>query len=181
MYVPIKIYPNRQSLRGCIVIAALCLVLAVAGFHFINDKNFKIAVYCLCMAGFAVSMINAIAVMARQPMIKVLDDRFSVYTPFGYALIRFGEVLAFRKSRMPFSRGLRIEINGSSRPRFPSAFCRLLYAVVSLNFTNTVTIPGSLLGANPESVMQMLEKRRVAAVRFDAIGDYNPQALTSLG
>jgi hypothetical protein len=29
--------------------------------------------------------------------------------------------------------------------------------------------------------MQMLEKRRVAAVRLDAIGDYNPQALTSLG
>ncbi|MEZ7198692.1 hypothetical protein [Pseudodesulfovibrio karagichevae] len=181
MYVPIKIFPNRQSLRGRIIIAALCLGLAVAGFHFLNDNNFKIAVYCLSMAGFAVAMINAVAVMARQPMVKILDDRFSVYTPFGYALIRFGEVLAFRRSRMPFSHALRIEINNSARPKFPSAFCRLLYAVVSLNFTNTVSIPGSLLGADPESVMQMLEKRRVAAVRLDAIGDYNPQALTSLG
>ncbi|WP_338670106.1 hypothetical protein [Pseudodesulfovibrio methanolicus] len=181
MYVPIKIYPNRQSLRGRIAIAALCLGLAVAGFQFLNDKNLRIAVYCLSMAGFAVAMINAIAIMARQPMVKILDDRFSVYTPFGYALIRFGEVLAFRRSRLPFSRGLRIEINGSARPKFPTAFCRLLYAVVSLNFANTVSIPGSLLGADPESVMQMLEKRRVAAVRLDAIGDYNPQALTSLG
>jgi hypothetical protein len=181
MYVPIKIYPNRRSLRGRIVIAAFCLGLAAAGFHFINDKNLRIAAYCLSMAGFAVAMINAIAIMARQPMVKILDDRFSVYTPFGYALIRFGEVLAFRRSRMPFSRALRIEINGSARPKFPSAFCRLLYAVVSLNFANTVSIPGSLLGADPESVMQMLEKRRVAAVRLDAIGDYDPQGLTSMG
>ncbi|EGB13242.1 hypothetical protein DND132_0024 [Pseudodesulfovibrio mercurii] len=181
MYVPIKIYPNRWSLRGCIVRAAFCLCLAVAGFQFIDEKNLKLAVYCLSMAGFAVSMINAVAVMARQPMVKVLEDRFSVYTPFGYAMIRFGEVLAFRRSRMPFRSVLRIEINGSARPKFPSAFCRLLFAVVSLRFTNTVSIPGYLLGADPESVMQMLEKRRVSAVRLDAIGDYDPMALTTMG
>jgi len=181
MYVPIKIYPNRRSLRGCLFIAAFCLGLAVTGFQLVNDKNLKLAVYCFSMAGFAVAMINAAAVMTRQPMVKILDDRFSVYTPFGYALIRFGEVLAFRRSRIPFRRSLRIHINGSARPKFPSAFCRLLYAVVSLNFTNTVSIPGFLLGADPESVMQMLEKRRIAAVRLDAIGEYNPTALTSLG
>lgn len=181
MYVPIKIYPNRRSLRGCLLIAAFCLGLAMSGFQLVNDKNLKLAVYCFSMAGFAVAMINAVAVMTRQPMVKILDDRFSVYTPFGYALVRFGEVLAFRRNRMPFRRSLRVYINNSARPKFPSAFCRLLYAVVSLNFSNTVSIPGYLLGADPESVMQMLEKRRIAAVRLDAVGEYNPTALTSLG
>ena len=181
MYVPIKIYPNRRSLRGCIVLAALCLGLAVAGFQSIHNVNARVAVYCISMAGFGVTMINAIAVMTRQPMIKVLDDRFSVYTPFGYALIRFGEVLAFRRGRLPFSRSLRIEINRSARPRFPSTLGRLLYALVGLNFGNAVSIPGFLLGADSESVVRMLEKRRLAAVRLDAIGDYDPTALTTAG
>ena len=181
MYVPIKIYPNRRSLRGCIVIAALCLGLAVAGFQIIQNTNARVAVYCLSMVGFGVAMLNAIAVMSRHPMIKILDDRFSVYTPFGYPVIRFGEVLAFRRGRVPFFRSLRIEINRSARPRFPSTLGRLLYAVVNLSFTNSVTIPGYLLGADPESVVQMLEKRRLAAVRLEAIGDYDPTALTTVG
>ncbi|WP_316901313.1 hypothetical protein [Pseudodesulfovibrio indicus] len=180
MYVPIKIYPTRRSLRGCLFTATFCLGLALAGFHFINNTNLKVAVYCLSMVGFGVAMINAIAVMTRQPLFKILDDRFSVYTPFGYALIRFGEVLSFRRVRGPFA-GLRIEVNNAARPRFPSGLGRLLHTVVALNFTNSVTLPGHLLGADVESVMQMLEKRRLAAVRLEAVGDYNPTALTTAG
>ena len=181
MYVPIKIYPNRRSLRGCVVLAVLCLVPAVAGFQFVNDINMRIALYCLSMAGAVVSMINGFAVMTRQPMVKIMDDRFSVYTPFGYALIRFGEVLSFRRSRVPFYRALRIRINGSARPRFPSLLGRLLHAVFSLDFTNSVSIPGFLLGADPESVVRMLEKRRAAAVHPDAAVGYDPTGLTSAG
>ncbi|BDQ35663.1 hypothetical protein SYK_00230 [Pseudodesulfovibrio nedwellii] len=180
LYVPIKIYPNRRSVRGCIVCAALWLGLALAGFHFINVIDAKVAVYSLCMVGFAVCVINGIAAMTHQPMIKILDDRFSVYTPFGYAMIRFGEVLIFKRGRVPFMGTLRVEINKSARAKFPSAFGKLLYSVVGLRFTNTVSIPGFMLGANPESVVQMLEKRRLAAIRLEAIGDYNPTALTSV-
>jgi len=180
LYVPIKIYPNRRSARGCIMFAALCLGLALAGFHFIDNTNLKVAVYSLCMVGFAVCMINGIAVITHQPMIKILDDRFSVYTPFGYAMIRFGEVLAFKRGKVPFCGTLCVEINKSARARFPSAFGKLLYSVVGLRFTNTVSIQGFMLGANPESVIQMLEKRRLAAIRLEAIGDYDPTALTSI-
>lgn len=180
MYVPIKIYPTRRSLRGCLVIATLCLGLAMAGFHFINNVNLRMAVYCLSMAGFGVAMINVIAVMTRQPMLKILDDRFSVYTPFGYAMIRFGEVLSFRRVR-GVTPGLRIEINRAARPRFPTRLGRLLHTVVGLNFANSVSLSGYLLGADVESVMRMLEKRRLAAVRLEAIGDYNPSALTTAG
>ena len=181
LYVPIKIYPNRRSVRGCIVLAAIFLGLAAAGFHYLEHDNLKLAVYCISMAGFGVSMINAVAVVTRQPMIKILDDRFSVYTPFGPAVIRFGEVLSFRKGRVPFLSTMRVNINGSARPRFPSGFGRLLYSVVYMNFGNSISIHGFMLGANPDAVMQMLEKRRLAAVRLEAIGDYDPQALTTAG
>lgn len=180
LYVPIKIYPNRRSVQGCIVMATLCLMLAVAGSQFIDNSKLQVAVYSLCMVGFAVSIINAIAVMTRQPMIKVLDDRFAVYTPFGSAVIRFGEVLAFKKGGLPLLRTLRVEINKSARPRFPSALGRLSYMLVGFHFSNSIVISGSLLGANPDAVIQMLEKRRLAAVRLEAIGGYNPTALTTV-
>ncbi len=181
LYVPIKIYSNRQSLQGCIVCAALFLALALAGFHFINITNLNVAVYCFSMVGFAVCMINGVAVMTNQPMIKILDDRFSVYTPFGYAMVRFGEVLSFKKGRMPFLGTLRVEINTSSQAVFPSAFGRLLYFVVGLRFSNALSIRGFMLGANPESVIQMLEKRRLAAIRLDAVDEYDPTVVTSVG
>ena len=168
LYVPLKVYPNRQSLRGCLTIAVLCLGLATAGFHTIVNPNFRVALYSLAMAWFATAMLNCIAVMRRQPMIKILDDRFPVYTPFGSV-------------RSLFYSTLRIEINRSARPRWSSSLGRLLYAVLGLNFTNTITIPGFLLGADPAAVIQMLEKRRLAAVRLEAIGDYDPTALTSVG
>lgn len=181
LYVPIRIYPNRRSGRGCIALAAVFLGLAAAGFHSIENSNLRLAVYALSMAGFGVAMLNAIAVLARQPMIKILDDRFSVYTPFGPAVIRFGEVLAFRKGRVPFLSTMRVVVNGSARPRFPSGLGRLLYAVAYLNFSNAISIYGFMLGANPDAVMQMLEKRRLAAVRLEAVGDYDPQAATPVG
>jgi len=179
LYVPIKIYPNQRSVRGCIAMAALCLGLAMAGFNFIENNNLRVAVYSISMVGFAVSIINSVAAMARRPMIKILDDRFSVYTPFGYAVVRFGEVLAFRRGRIPFLRTLRIDINKSARPQFASSLGRLLYSIIWLNFTNTVCIRGFLLGADTNAVMLMLEKRRLSAVRLEAIGDYNPTALTT--
>lgn len=181
LYVPIKIYPNRRSVRGCIVLAAVFLGLAAAGFHYLENDNLKLAIYCVSMAGFGVTMINGVAVMTRQPMIKILDDRFSVYTPFGPALIRFGEVLSFRKGRMPFLSTMRVVINRSARPRFTSGLGRLLYTVVYLNFSNSISIHGFMLGANPDAVMEMLEKRRLAAARLDAVGDYDPQAVTQVG
>jgi hypothetical protein len=58
---------------------------------------------------------------------------------------------------------------------------RLLYSVASLDFGNSISIHGFMLGANPDAVMQMLEKRRLAAVRLEAIGEYNPQAVTTAG
>lgn len=181
LYVPIKIYPNRRSVRGCIFRATVWLGLAAAGFQFIDNHNLKFMVYCLSMVGFGVTMLSAIAVLRRQPMIKILDDRFSVFTPFGPAMVRFGEVLSFSKGKVPLMGTLRVEINKSARARFPSGFGRLLYVLTHLNFTNSISIPGFMLGANPESVMQMLEKRRLAAVRLEAIGDYDPQALAEAG
>ena len=149
LYVPIKIYPNRRSVRGCIVLAAVFLGLAAAGFHYLENQNLKLAIYCVSMAGFGVAVINAIAVMTRQPMIKILDDRFSVYTPFGSAVIRFGEVLAFRKGRVPFFSTMRVVVNGSARPKFPSGFGKLLYSVAYLNFGNSISIHGFMLGGQP--------------------------------
>jgi len=181
LYVPIKIYPNRRSLRGCIVRAAAWLGLAMAGFQFIDNHSLKLMAYCLSMAGFGVTMLSAIAVLTRQPMIKVLDDRFSVYTPFGPAMMRFGEVLAFSKGRVPFLRAVRVKVNKSARARFPSGVGRVLYVLTHFDFTNSVTIPGFMLGAEPESVMQMLEKRRLAAVRPEAVRDYDPQRLAEAG
>ncbi|BCS86781.1 hypothetical protein [Pseudodesulfovibrio sediminis] len=178
LYVPIKIYSDRRSLKGCLARAAVCLVLAVVGFHFINDKNIRLAVYSVSMVGFGVTMLNGIAVTTKQPMIKVLDDRFSIYTPFGYAVIRFGEVLAFRTGRVPFFRTLRVQVNRSAKPRFPSTFGRLLYTVTSLHFASTVSIQGFMLGADVKSVVNMLEKRRLTAVRLEAVGGYDSTALT---
>ena len=181
LFVPIKIYPNQRSVRGCIVLAAVFLGLAGAGFRYLEDQNLQLAVYCVCMAGFGVALLNGIAVLTRQPMVKILDDRFSVYTPFGYAVVRFGEVLAFKKGRVPFLRTLRVVVNNSARPRFSSGLSRVLYAVVYLNFTNSISIHAFMLGADPDAVMQMLEKRRQAALRQETVDDYAPQAATSAG
>lgn len=179
LYVPIKIYPNERSVRGCVVMAAISLGLAVAGFINIQATDVRLAVVLICMVGFCMSVISSVATMTRQPMLKVLDDRFSVYTPFGYALVRFGEVLSFKKGGLPGMRTLRVDINRSAHPRFPSGVGRLLYCLAWMNFTNSVAIPGYMLGAQLGPVMAMLEKRRLAAVRLDAIDDYNPQALTT--
>lgn len=181
LYVPIKIYPNRRSVRGCIAFAAVFLGLAWVGHLLLENDNLKLAVHCFGMAGFAVAMLNVAAVAARRPMVKILDDRFSVHTPFGPAVIRFGEVLAFRKGRVPFLRTMRVVVNGSARPRFSSGLGRLLYAVTHLNFGRSISISGFMLGANPDAVMEMLEKRRRAAARLEAVGGYDPQAATMAG
>lgn len=181
LYVPIKIYPNERSVRGCVVLAAIFVGLALAGFIHINAKDVKLAVILFCSVGICVSCLSVVAAATRQPMLKVLDDRFSVYTPFGYAMIRFGEVLAFRQGGLPGMRSLRVEINNSAKARFPSGLGKLLYAIIWFNFTNTVGIQGYMLGANLNSVIQMLEKRRLAAIRLDAIADYDPTALTQAG
>lgn len=181
LYVPIKIYPNQRSVRGCIAIAAVFLGLAVAGFQFIENHNLRLVVYCFCMVGFGVSMLNAIAALSKQPMVKIMDDRFAVYTPFGPAVIRFGDVLAFKKGRLPFMKSMRVVINRSARARFPTGFGKLLHSIVYLNFSNSVSIQGFMLGADPDSVIQMLEKRRLVAVRMEAVGEYDPQALAEAG
>ena len=179
LYVPLKIYPNERSVRGCVVLAAIFMGLAVAGFINIQASDTRLAVTLICMVGFCVSVISAVAAMTRQPMLKVLDDRFSVYTPFGYALVRFGEVLSFKKGGLPGMRTLRIEINKSATLRFPSGVAKLLYCIAWLNFTNSVSVHGYMLGAELDSVINMLEKRRLAAVRLDAIDGYDPTALTT--
>lgn len=177
LYVPIKLYPNQQSLKGCIIRAAFWLALAVVGYQLIENHALRLGVYGLCMIGFSVPMLNAIAVLTKQPVIKVLDDRFTVYTPFGSAYIRFGEVLAFKEAGV-LCKSLRVEVNNSARPKFPSSIGKILHTLVCLNFTNSVTVPGYMLGADPESVVGVLEKRRLSAVRLESIGDYNPTALT---
>ena len=181
LYVPIKIYPNQRSVRGCLVLAGVSLGLALVGFHYLEDNYLKLAVYSACMVGFVVSMINGMVVTSRQPMIKVLDDRFSVYTPFGYAVVRFGEVLKFRKGGVPLFRTLRVEINRSASPRFTSPLNRLMYDTIWLNFANSLSIRGFMLGADLESVIQMLEKRRLAAVRFECADNQAPVSLTEAG
>ncbi len=181
LYVPIKIYPNERSVRACVVLAAIFLGLSIAGFWGIEKPNLRLAASLLCFVGLSVAALTAIAAMRRQPMLKVLDDRFSLYTPFGYAMVRFGEVLSFKKSGLPGMRSLRVEINKSARPRFPSSIGRLLYSLVWLSFTNTVSIQSYMLGAELDSVITMLEKRRLAAVRLDAIDEYDPTALTTVG
>lgn len=181
LYVPIKIYSNERSVRGCVVLAAIFLGLAVAGFLHIDAIDVKVAVIGFCCVGFCINCLSVVAAATKQPMLKVLDDRFSVYTPFGYAMIRFGEVLAFRQGGLPGMRSLRVEINKSARARFPSSLGKLLYSLVWLNFTNSVGIQSYMLGADLSSVIRMLEKRRLAAIRLDAIDDYDPTALTQAG
>lgn len=181
LYVPIKIYPNERSIRGCVVLAAICAGLAIAGFINIPNANLRLAAVLVCMVGFCICFINMVSAMSRRPMLKVLDDRFSVYTPFGYAMIRFGEVLVFKKGGFPGMRSLCVEINKSAKPRFPSAVGRLLYAIAWLNFTNTVAIQGYMLGAQLDPVIRMLENRRIAAVRLDSMDDYDSTAVTVAG
>lgn len=181
LYVPIKIYPNERSVRGCVVLAAIYLGLAIAGFLNIPYANWRIISVLICMVGFAVSVISSVSAMTRQPMLKVLDDRFSVYTPFGYVMIRFGEVLAFKKGGLPGTRTLRVEVNQSASPRYSSQIARVLYAFAWWNFTSSVSIQGYMLGAQLDPVLKMLEKRRQAAVRLDTIDDYEPDALTVAG
>lgn len=181
LYVPIKVYPNERSVRGCVVIAAIYLGLAIAGFLNIPYANWRFAAVLVCMVGFIVSVISSVAAAMRQPMLKVLDDRFSVYTPFGYVMIRFGEVLAFKKGGVPFMRTLRIDVNRSAHPRYPSQIARMLYAFAWWNFTNSVSIHAYMLGAQIGPVIKMLENRRQAAVRLDTIDDYDPNAITVAG
>jgi len=180
LYVPIQIYPNERSVRGCVILAAVFMGLAMAAFINLIDMNQRMAAMLFCVVGVSVNVIKMVATITRQPMLKVLDDRFSVYTPFGYVMVRFGEVLAFRKGGMPGLRTLRVDINRSARPKFPSGLSRLLYSLIWLSFGNTVSIPGYMLGAQLNSVMKMLENRRLAAVRLDAVGGYDPTALTSM-
>lgn len=180
LYIPIKIYPNERSVRGCAVLAAIFLGLALAGLMNVQPADLRFTIVLICMVGFCVSVINGMAAMTRQPMLKVLDDRFSVYTPFGYALVRFGEVITFSRGGVPGMRTLRVEINRSARAKFPSGVARLLYGLTWFNWTNSVSIPGYMLGAQLDSVMTMLEKRRLAAVRLDSMTEYDPTVLTSL-
>lgn len=179
LYVPIKIYPNERSVRACVVLAGIFLGLASVSFFTLKTSDTRLAATLLSLVGFSIAAICAVATMRRQPMIKVLDDRFSVYTPFGYALIRFGEVLSFKKGGLPGMRTLRIDINKSARPKFRSGVGRLLYSILWLNFANVVAIQGYLLGSELDSVIKMLEKRRLAAVRLEAIEDYDPTSLVS--
>lgn len=181
LYVPIRIYPNERSVRGCVIMAAVFLGLGIAGLVHVKAGDAKMAIVLFCAVGAVVSTISAVAAGLRQPMLKVMDDRFSVYTPFGYAMIRFGEVLAFHRGGLPGMRSLRIEINKASGARFPSPVGKLLHSLLWLSFNNTVSIQSSMLGANLESVIGMLEKRRLAAVRLEAIDNYNPTALTQAG
>ena len=88
LYVPIKIYPNESSVRACVIIGATFLGLAVAGFMNIQADDVRLIAMLICMVGACMSVISAVAAMTRPPMFKVLDDRFSVYTPFGYVLVR---------------------------------------------------------------------------------------------
>lgn len=182
-YVPISIYPNGRSGRGCILFASVFLALAAVGFQFIDNLNMRLAVYCLSMAGFGIAMLNGIAVLRQQPMIKILDDRLSVYTPFGPAVVRFGEVLSFRKGRVPFLQTMRVDINNASRARFPSGFNKLLYSVTHMNFSNTIAIHGFMLGADLDALIQVLEKRRLAAVQSESeeVDDFVFKGLTSTG
>lgn len=180
LYVPIKIYPNKRSIWGCVVLVAFFLGLAVAGLVNIEHPGLRFGVVAVCLGGCVVAFISAVAAMTKLPMIKVLDDRFSLYTPFGYAMVRFGEVLAFRKGGLPGLRTLRVTINMSARPRFFSGMGRFLYCLVWMSVANSVAIQGYMLGAELDSIINMLEKRRIAAIRLDAIADYDPTALTGL-
>lgn len=181
LYVPIKIYPNERSVRACVILSSIFLGLAVAGFIGIGEADLRMAATLFCLVGFSVGLLSVVATMRRQPMLKVLDDRFSIYTPFGYALVRFGEVLSFKKGGLPGMRTLRVEINKSARPKFPSGVGRLLYVLIWMSFTNSVAIQSYMLGAELDSVISMLEKRRLAAVRLDTITDYMPAVVTNAG
>lgn len=181
LYVPIKIYPNERSVKTCVVLASIFLGLAGACFVGLQKPNLRMSATLICFVGFAVGSISAMAAMRRKPMIKILDDRFSVYTPFGYALVRFGEVLSFRKGGLPGLRTLRVDINRAARPRFRSQVGRLLYCLVWLSFSNALAIQGYMLGAELDSVINMLEKRRLAAVRMEAVDGYNPTEATAVG
>lgn len=181
LYIPIKIYSNEQSVRSSVVYAAICLGLAIGGFLSIKQADIRISISLALMVGFCICVINAAAAMMRQPMLKVLDDRFSVYTPFGYVMIRFGEVLAFQQGGVPGMRTLHIEINKSAQPRFSSGVARALYAITWLNFTNNVSIKAYMLGPQLGPVIKMLENRRLAAVRLESIDDYEPSAAPVTG
>jgi hypothetical protein len=167
-YIPIKIYPNGRSVYRCVLGAAFFLLLAVVAVLLIRSEGVRLVTVLSCLAGFVILVLRLVAVMRRQPMLKIMDDRFSVYTPFGYAMVRFGEVLAFRKGGAPLHRTLVVVVNGASRPRFQSAAGRLLHCLARPGFANTVSIRGFMLGADLESVIGMLERRRLAAAGFDA-------------
>lgn len=179
LYVPIRIYPTQKSVQSCLFWAAIFLGMASVALVHVPSQQMRAGVVLLCLIGLAINAVKAISAMRRQPMLKVLDDRFSVYTPFGYAMVRFGEVLAFRKGGLPGMRTLRVEINHSTQAKFPSPMSKLLYSLAWLRFSNSVHIPAVMLGANLDPVMKMLEKRRLAAVRLEAIDNYNPSALTT--
>ena len=181
LYVPIKIYPNDKSIRGSVVLVAFFLGLGAAALLNFPHPGWRFGTAAVCLAGVFVSVLNALAAMRRLPMLKILDDRFSLYTPFGYAMVRFGAVLAFRKSGLPGLRSLRVEVNRSSRPRFDSGMGRFLYCLLWMSVANAVSIQAYMLGAELGSVINMLEKRRIEAVRLDAIDGYDPTAVTSLG
>ncbi|QGY41645.1 hypothetical protein GM415_16460 [Pseudodesulfovibrio cashew] len=163
------------------ILAAVFLGLAVAGFINIQHADTRLAVVLVTMVFFCINAISVLAAMRRQPMLKVLDDRFSIYTPFGYAMVRFGEVLSFRKGGVPGLRTLRVEINQAAEPRFRSRVSRALYALTWLNFANSVSIQGYMLGAELDPVIRMLENRREAAVRMDGVEGYDPRAATVAG
>jgi len=178
LYVPIKIYPNERSIRGCVVLASIYLGLAIAGFINIPHANWRLVTVLICTVACIVSIISGVSAMLRQPMLKVLDDRFSIYTPFGYIMIRFGEVLSFKRGGLPGMRTLCVEVNKSAHPRYPSQIGRVLYAFAWWNFSNTVSIQAYMLGAQLDSVIRMLENRRLAAERLEAINEYEPGAAT---
>lgn len=163
------------------VISAVFLGLAIAGFIGIEAVDYRLGVVLLCSASCLIGTLNAFAAMRRQPMLKVMDDRFSIYTPFGYAMIRFGEVLCFKKGGLPFVRTLNVYINKSAKARFPSALGRLFYALLWLRVTSTVSIQGYMLGAELDPVIDLLEKRRIAAVRLDAHEGYGAPIAASVG
>lgn len=161
--------------------AAFFLGIGAAALLNLHHPGYRFGLGAACLPGFLTTSVCGVAAVRRQPMLKVMDDRFSVFTPFGYAMVRFGEVLAFRRRGLPGLRTLRVDVNRSARPRFPSGMGRFLYCLAWMSPANAVAIQGYMLGADLESVINMLEKRRIAAVRLDAATGYDPAFVAPLG